>query len=329
MGFKALLAHLEEGKVRTELTTLHDEDLDAGDVTVDVEFSTLNYKDALAMSHQIPIIRQFPRVPGIDFAGTVSESSHADFAPGDRVVATGWELSQSHNGGLAQRARVPGKWLVKLPSTLSTRDAMAIGTAGFTAMLCVLALEHGGITPGQGDVLVTGANGGVGSIAVALLSTLGHRVVASTGRPQHAAELHALGAAEVIDRAQLAQPVKAGIASERWAAAVDVAGSTTLASVLAHTAYRGVVAVAGLAQGADLPGSVLPFILRNITLAGIDSVFAPQPVRQQAWQRLAKDLDLGKLRSTVQMISLQEVLQIHPDFLQGKVRGRLVVDVQA
>jgi len=259
----------------------------------------------------------------------VLESSRADFQPGDRVVLNGWALSMGHHGGLAQRARVRGEWLNRIPGNFSTRDAMAIGTAGYTAMLCVLALEHAGLTPEKGDVLVTGANGGVGSIAVAILSKLGYRVVAATGRPEHAEYLHSLGAAEIIDRAQLSEPRERPVSAERWAGVVDVAGGPTLVNAIAETKYRGTVAACGLAQSDELHGSVLPFILRNVTLAGVDSVNAPQEVRQRAWDRLATDLDPQKLESAVQQIGLAEVLDVYEQIIPGKVRGRIVVDVNA
>lgn len=244
-------------------------------------------------------------------------------------MLNGWDLSMGHHGGLAQRARVRGEWLNRIPGNLSTRDAMAIGTAGYTAMLCVLALEHAGVTPEKGDVLVTGANGGVGSIAVAILSKLGYRVVAATGRPEHAEYLHNLGAAEIIDRAQLSEPRERPVSAERWAGVVDVAGGPTLVNAIAETKYRGAVAACGLAQSDALHGSVLPFILRNVTLAGVDSVNAPQEVRQRAWDRLATDLDPQKLESTVQQIGLAEVLDVYEQIIPGKVRGRIVVDVNA
>jgi len=329
MKFNALLATKENGQVSTQLVAFDEADLHEGDVLVQVDYSTLNYKDSLAMTNASPVIRTFPLIPGIDLAGTVLESGNAGFRQGDRVVLNGYGLSQTHHGGLAQRARVPGEWLVKLPDSISSKDAMAIGTAGYTAMLCVLALEHGGVKPEHGDILVTGANGGVGSIALAILSKLGYRTVASTGRPEHAQYLKDLGAAEIIDRATLAEPRTRPLDAERWAGVVDVAGSHTLANALAQTKYRGVVAAAGLAQGTDLPTSVLPFILRNVTLAGIDSVQAPHAVRAEAWKRLATDLDLGKLASTVEVIGLEKVLDVFPAFLEGKVRGRLVVDVNA
>jgi len=286
----------------------------------------VNYKDGLAITGAAPIIRNWPLIPGIDFSGKVEKSDNPNFKPGDRVVLNGWGVGESHNGGYAQKARVPSDWLIPVPEAFTTREAMAIGTAGYTAMLCVLALEHGGLTPDQGDVLVTGANGGVGSIAIALLSKLGYRVVASTGRLEEADYLKALGAAEVIDRATLSEPGKP-IQAERWAGAVDSVGSHTLANVLAQTKYRGTVAACGLAQGMDLPGSVAPFILRNVTLAGIDSVNAPREVRLEAWRRLAADLDVTKLASTITEVGLAEVPGVAADILQGRVRGRTVVDV--
>lgn len=328
MSFNALLATKTGDTIAAGVVPLTEQDLMPGDVTVAVEYSTVNYKDALALSGRSPVIRTFPLIPGIDLAGVVEASTHPGFAPGDRVLVNGWGLSQTHHGGYAQKARVPGEWLVKIPAAFSSRDAMAVGTAGYTAMLSVLALEHGGVSPDHGDILVTGANGGAGSIAIALLSTLGYRVVASTGRLEESAYLKTLGAAEIIDRATLSAP-GAPIAKERWAGAIDAVGSHTLANVLAQTRYRGVVAAFGLAQGADLPGSVLPFILRNVTLAGIDSVNAPYAAREQAWTRLAADLDLGKLARTTQMIGLAEVPALADQVLQGRVQGRTVVDVNA
>ncbi|MEN5264475.1 MDR family oxidoreductase [Stenotrophomonas sp. TWI587] len=328
MTFKALLATKNTDAITTGIVELTEQDLMPGDVTIAVEYSTVNYKDALALSGRSPVIRTFPLIPGIDLAGVVETSTHPGFARGDRVLVNGWGLSQTHHGGYAQKARVPGEWLVKIPAAFSSQEAMAIGTAGYTAMLSVLALEHGGVSPDQGDILVTGANGGAGSIAIALLSRLGYRVVASTGRLEESAYLKELGAAEVIDRATLSAP-GAPIAKERWAGAIDAVGSHTLANVLAQTRYRGVVAAFGLAQGADLPGSVLPFILRNVTLAGIDSVNAPYAARVQAWTRLATDLDLGKLARTTKVIGLAEVPALAGQVLQGKVQGRTVVDVNA
>lgn len=328
MTFKALLARKTGSTISTGLVDYEDEDLMPGDVTVAVAYSTVNYKDAMALTGRSPVIQQFPLIPGIDFAGVVESSTYPGLVPGDRVLSTGRGLSQTHHGGFAQKARVNGDWLVKIPEAFSTRDAMAVGTAGFTAMLAVLALEHGGLKPESGDILVTGANGGAGSVAIALLSGLGYRVIASTGRLDEAAYLHALGAAEVIDRRTLSE-AGAPIARERWAGAIDSVGSHTLANILAQTRYRGVVAAFGLAQGADLPASVLPFILRNVTLAGIDSVNAPQSVRLQAWARLASDLDPDKLARTTKVISLKEVPELAIQVLAGKVQGRTLVDVNA
>jgi len=326
MTFKALLASRIERTVSVDLVEMSEDQLMAGDVSIDVDYSTVNYKDGLAMAGRPGVIQTWPLIPGIDLAGTVTASDHAGFAPGDRVVLNGWGLSQTHHGGYAQKARVNGDWLIKLPTSISTHDAMAIGTAGYTAMLSILALEHNGVTPDRGAVLVTGANGGVGSVAVMILAGLGYRVIASTGRPEEADYLTGLGAAEIIDRNSLSE---AGppIAAPRWIGAVDSVGSHTLANVLAQTDYRGAVAACGLAQGVDMPGSVFPFILRNVTLAGIDSVNAPTSARLQAWDRLARDLDLAKLATSVQRGGLAGAVQVGQDILQGKVRGRTVVDV--
>jgi len=325
MTLKALVTEKTADGVVTTLKEVGAADLGEGDVTVAVEYSTVNYKDGLALSGG-RIMQSFPMIGGIDFAGTVEASDNAAFKAGDKVILNGWGLSQTHNGGYAQKARVPGEWLIPLPAKFSTKEAMAIGTAGYTAMLCVLALEHAGLTPAKGDVLVTGANGGVGSIAISLLSQLGYRVVASTGRMEEADYLKSLGAAEIIDRATLSAPGKP-MQAERWAGAVDSVGSHTLANVLAQTKYRGVVAACGLAQGLDLPGSVAPFILRNVTLAGIDSVNTPRDVRLEAWARLARDLDPGKLKSTVTEIALADVPDVAAKILKGQVRGRTVVNV--
>jgi acrylyl-CoA reductase (NADPH) len=297
-----------------------------GDVTVRIEWSTVNYKDALALSFKSRIMQKLPLIGGIDFAGVVAQSESPAYKVGDRVLVNGWGLSQTHNGGYAEEARVPASWLVPVPETFSTRDAMAIGTAGYTAMLSVLALERSGMTPGSGDVLVTGANGGVGSIAIALLAGLGYRVIASTGRLEQADYLTGLGAAEILDRTTLSAPGKP-LGKERWAGAVDSIGSHTLVNVLAGIRYGGAVAACGLAQGLDLPGSVLPFILRGVTLHGIDSVNAPQAQRLVAWQRLAHDLDPDKLRATTSEIALADVPGMVGDLLAGKVRGRTVVRI--
>ncbi len=326
--YQALLIEKDDTGYRASIQSLADDKLPEGDVTVRVDYSTLNFKDGLAITGKSPVVRKFPLVAGIDFAGTVESSSHAAWKAGDRVVLNGWGVGESHSGGLAQRARVRGDWLVALPAGLSTRQAMAIGTAGYTAMLCVMALQGHGLKPDSGDILVTGANGGVGSVAIALLGKLGYRVLASTGRLGEADALKALGAAEVIDRAELSSPGKP-LAKERWAGAVDTVGSHTLANVCAGTKYRGAVAACGLAQGMDFPASVAPFILRGVTLYGIDSVMAPKALREQAWARLAHDLDLAKLDSLVREIGLSEAIAAGSDILAGKVRGRLVVDVNA
>lgn len=327
MTFKVLVTAKTAEGVSTTLTDRELADIGEGDVTVAVEYSTVNYKDGLALSGG-RIMQAMPMIGGIDLAGTVEASDNPAFKAGDKVILNGWGLSQTHNGGYAQKARVPGDWLIPLPGKFSTREAMAVGTAGYTAMLCVMALEHNGLTPARGDVLVTGANGGVGSIAISLLSQLGYRVIASTGRAAEADYLKSLGAAEIIDRATLSAPGKP-IAAEKWAGAVDSVGSHTLANVLAQTKYRGVVAACGLAQGLDLPGSVAPFILRNVTLAGIDSVNTPRDVRLEAWARLARDLDPAKLKSTVTEIGLADVPGVAAKILKGEVRGRTVVNVNA
>ena len=329
---QALLVHKgdkEQGtEYRCELTTLAETDLPEGDVTVAVEYSTLNYKDSLAITGASPVVRKSPMVPGIDFAGTVEASDSEAYAPGDKVVLNGWGLGETHWGGLSQKARVRPEWLVALPEAFDTQQAMAIGTAGYTAMLCVMALERGGVTPSSGEVLVTGAAGGVGSVAVAILSKLGYSVAASTGRTEEADYLKALGAATVIDRAELSEPGRP-LAKERWAGAVDAVGSHTLANVCAATKYGGTVAACGLAQGMDLPTTVMPFILRGVTLAGVDSVYCALEHRQEAWARLAKDLDASALSSMTSVIPLAAALTTAPDQLAGKVRGRVVVDVNA
>jgi acrylyl-CoA reductase (NADPH) len=323
---KAILIEKADSGQTARLAELDESGLPEAEVTVRVAYSALNYKDALAITGRAPVIRKFPMVAGIDLAGTVEKSGHAAFKPGDAVVLNGWGIGEAHFGGLAQLARVDGSWLVPLPRTFVPRQAMAIGTAGYTAMLCVMALERHGVTRDQGEVLVTGASGGVGSVAVAILAKLGYKVVASTGRPKEAGYLQALGAASVIDRAELSAPGKP-LGKERWAGAIDTVGSHTLANACATTRYRGAVAACGNAGGMDLPASVAPFILRGLTLYGIDSVRAPMPLRQEAWSRLARDLDPGKLESMTREIALGEVIAAAADLLAGKVRGRLVVDV--
>ena len=324
--FKAVLIEKDEAGYRAGVTEVDDAALPEGDVTVRVAYSTLNYKDGLAITGKGPVVRKFPMVPGIDLAGTVEASTHAGIAVGDKVVLNGWGVGEGQWGGLAQRARLKGDWLVPLPAAFTPRQAMAIGTAGYTAMLCVMALERHGVTPASGEVLVTGANGGVGSVAVALLAKLGYTVVASTGRPQEADYLKALGATEIIDRALLSAPGKP-LAKERWAGAVDTVGSHTLANVCASMKYRGAVAACGLAQGMDFPSSVAPFILRGVTLAGVDSVMAPRAERLEAWRRLAQDLDVTKLDLMTHEIGLGEAVATAAALLEGTVRGRVVVDV--
>ncbi|MDY0035803.1 MAG: MDR family oxidoreductase [Zoogloea oleivorans] len=324
--FKAILIEKDNAGYRAGLTEMDDARLPDGDVTVRVAYSSLNYKDGLAITGKGPVVRSFPMVPGIDLVGTVEASSHAAYQAGDTVVLNGWGVGEVHWGGLAQRARLKGDWLVPLPAAFTPRQAMAIGTAGYTAMLCVLALERHGVTPDKGEILVTGAAGGVGSVAVALLARLGYTVVASTGRAAEADYLKSLGAAEIIDRNLLSVPGKP-LARERWAGAVDTVGSHTLANVCAAMKYRGVVAACGLAQGADLPATVMPFILRGVTLAGVDSVYCPRPDRLEAWQRLARDLDPAVLESLTTEIGLDEAVAVATELMAGQVRGRVVVDV--
>lgn len=322
--FKAIL--IEQDPYRASLQDIDEAQLPAGDVTVRVAYSTLNYKDGLAITGKAPVVRKFPMVPGIDLAGTVEASSHPDYRAGDAVVLNGWGVGEVHWGGLAQKARLQGDWLVPLPERFTPRQAMAVGTAGYTAMLCVLALERHGVTPDQGDILVTGAAGGVGSVAVAVLAKLGYRVVAVSGRPAEADYLQRLGAAEVLDRAAFASPGKP-LGRERWAGAVDVVGSHTLANVCATMKYRGVVAACGLAGGMDFPATVAPFILRGVTLAGVDSVMCPRPERLVVWKRLAADLDIAKLDLITHEIGLAEAIPAAARLLEGQVRGRVVVDV--
>lgn len=330
--FKALVITKPESGYRCELTELDEAQLPAsGDVTVRVDYSTVNYKDGLAITGKSPVVRSFPMVPGIDFAGSVTHSDHPRWKAGDRVLLNGFGVGEGHWGGLSHMARVKGDWLVALPDTLSERDAMALGTAGYTAMLCVQALQkhwaEAGVAAGSGEVLVTGAGGGVGSVAIALLAGLGHTVVASTGRPQEADYLKALGAASVIDRAELGAPGKP-LQKERWIGVVDSVGSHTLANACASTRYGGAVAACGLAQGMDLPASVAPFILRGVTLYGIDSVMAPMARREAAWDALAKTLDRAQLAAMTTEIGLADAIAAASQILAGQVRGRLVVKVK-
>lgn len=299
---------------------------EAGGVTVTVDFSTINYKDGLAITGRSPVVRKFPMVPGIDFSGTVTESDHPAWKAGDQVILNGWGVGESHWGGLSQRARVSGDWLIRRPEALSSQDTMAIGTAGYTAMLCVMGLEQQGVTPESGEILVTGATGGVGSFAVSLLASIGYRVVASTGKKEEAAFLQSLGAAEIIDRATLSTAGKP-LQKERWAGVVDTVGSHTLANACASTRYGGVVTACGLAQGMDFPVTVAPFILRAVRLIGIDSVMAPRSVREEAWSRLAKQVKRASLESIPHTVALSDALQVAPQILSGVVRGRVVVDV--
>jgi acrylyl-CoA reductase (NADPH) len=325
--FKAILIERDERPYRASFTALDASQLPAGDVTVRVDYSTLNYKDALAITGKAPVVRQFPMVPGIDFAGSVEESENSSFRAGDRVLLNGWGVGEQHWGGLAQLARVKGEWLIPAPAALTARQSMAIGTAGYTAMLCVIALERHGVTPAAGEILVTGAAGGVGSVAVAVLSKLGFRVVAVTGRPAEADFLKRLGAVEVLDRSLFANPGKP-LGKERWAGAIDVVGSHTLANVCASMRYRGVVAACGLAGGLDFPATVAPFILRGVTLAGVDSVMCPRADRLDAWRRLSEDLDLEKLEFFTEEIGLSQVLDRAAGLLEGRIRGRVVVDTR-
>jgi acrylyl-CoA reductase (NADPH) len=324
-----LLNKKDDGSTDARLTQLDDAQLPAdGDVTVSIEYSTINYKDGLAIAGKSPVVRKWPMVPGIDGAGQVVASTHPDWKAGDTFILNGWGVGESHMGCLAQRAKLKGDWLISRPQNMSARTAMAIGTAGYTAMLCAMALEEHGVTKDSGEILVTGASGGVGSIAIAILSGWGYRVVASTGKLAEADYLKSLGAADIIDRAELSTPGKP-LQKERWAGVIDSVGSHTLANALAQTRYGGTVAACGLAQGMDLPGSVAPFILRSVKLIGIDSVMAPKEKRLAAWKKLAHDLDAAKLERITQEITLAEALSKAPEILAGKVRGRLVVNVNA
>jgi acrylyl-CoA reductase (NADPH) len=324
--FKAIRIDKADKGTTAALTQFDEAELMEGDVTVRVEYSALNYKDGLAVTGKAPVVRRFPMIAGIDLAGTVAQSQHPQWKAGDKVICTGWGMGETHLGAYAEKARVKGDWLVRLPESMSTRDAMAIGTAGFTAMLAVLALEKQGVSPNSGPVVVTGAAGGVGSVATAVLSKLGYHVIASTGRPAEAAYLKSLGAAEVIDRNELSGPAKP-LAKERWAGGVDSVGSTTLANLLSMTKYGGAIAACGLAAGMDLPSSVAPFILRGVCLLGIDSVMCPIEARKIAWNRLATDLDRTKLTEITQEIGMDQVIGEGSKILAGQVRGRIVVKI--
>ncbi len=323
---KAILINKNEDGSRAELTEVDESQLPDGDVTVRVDYSTLNYKDSLAITGSSPVVRNFPMVPGIDLAGTVEESTSADFKAGDKVILNGWGVGEGHWGGMAQKARLKSEWLIPLPDAFNTKQAMAIGTAGYTAMLCVLALEKHGVTPDKGEILVTGAAGGVGSVAISLLSRLGYTVTASTGRAEETDYLKELGASDIIDRKELSEKGRP-LGKERWAGAVDAVGSHTLANICATTKYGGTVAACGLAQGFDFPSTVMPFILRGVTLAGIDSVYCPQPKRIEAWNRLASDLDIKHIELMIKEIALGETIEAASDQMNGKIRGRVVVDV--
>jgi acrylyl-CoA reductase (NADPH) len=326
-AFKAIVIDKTEAGQSVQLTDFDEKDLMDGNVTIAVEWSTLNYKDGLALTGKAPVVRRFPMIAGIDLAGTVESSTHPAWQAGDKVILDGWGLGETHLGAFAHKARVSGDWLVRLPQTMSARDAMSIGTAGYTAMLAVMALERAGIAPNRGPVVVTGAAGGVGSVAVAVLAKLGYAVIAVTGRPAETDYLKALGAGEVIERKELTGPPRA-LGKERWAGAVDVVGSTTLANVLSMTRYGGAVAACGLAGGMDLPTTVAPFILRGVSLIGIDSVMCPLPLRQAAWRRLEIDLDPGKIAAMTSEIALADVIAAAPRIVAGHIRGRTVVKIR-
>ncbi len=329
MSFNALLINRsEDKKISASLETIDESQLPEGDVVVDIDYSTLNYKDGLAITGAAPVVRKYPMVPGIDFAGTVSESSNPNWKTGDKVILNGWGVGEGHWGGLSQKAKVKGDWLIALPESLNSYQAMAIGTAGYTAMLCVMALQDHNVKPEDGEILVTGANGGVGSFAIAILSAYGYDVVASTGRPEEMDYLTELGAKSSINRSELSEPGKP-LDKERWAGVVDAVGSHTLANACAQTKYGGTVAACGLAQGFDFPSTVMPFILRGVTLAGVDSVNAPLAKRQKAWNKLAETLKPAVYEKVVKKIALSEAIDVAGKLLEGKVRGRVVVDVNA
>jgi acrylyl-CoA reductase (NADPH) len=325
-SFRAVVVEKTDDGQKVEFRQLDESDLMDGDVTVRVTHSTLNYKDGLALTGKAPVVRRFPMIPGVDLAGTVETSSHPEFKPGDAVVLNGWGLGETHYGAYAEKARVKGDWLIPLPSGMSAAQAMAVGTAGYTSMLCVMALERHGLSPDRGSVVVTGAAGGVGSVAIALLASTGWHVIASTGRPEEADYLKGLGAAEIIDRKELSGPARP-LGKERWAAGVDSVGSHTLANLLSMTKYGGAIAACGLAGGMDLPTSVAPFILRNVALLGVESTMAPRSRRLEAWRRLASDLDYDKLAAMTTTMRLDEVIEAGREIVAGKVRGRVVVEI--
>ena len=327
--FQALMLREEDGRIVPRLEAVDEAELPPGEVTVAVEYSTLNYKDAMVLQGIGRLVRNYPHIPGIDFAGTVERSDSPEFKPGDPVILTGWRVGEVHWGGYAEQARVKASWLVRRPQGLSAAQAMAVGTAGFTAMLAVMALERHGLRPGDGEVLVTGAAGGVGSVEIALLSALGHRVVAATGRPEQRDYLIELGADDLVERAALAVKPSRPLDSERWAGAVDAVGGNTLATILTQLKYRASVAACGLAGGSDLPATVIPFLLRGVNLLGIDSVMCPPEERIEAWQRLARELPLDRLERMTGVVPLSRLLGLAPKILQGEVRGRTVVDIKA
>ena len=326
-NFKALMIEKNDENQSVEMVNINEDDLMEGNILVNVTHSTLNYKDGLAITGASPVVRSFPMIPGIDFSGIVLSSDDKDFSEGDRVVLNGYGLSENHFGGYSEKARVKSEHLLKLPENISNMQAMAIGTAGYTAMLCVLAIEDHGINPDDGVILVSGASGGVGSVAISLLSGLGFSVEASTGRLEETSYLNNLGAKSVIDRKELSEPSRP-LGKERWAGAIDSVGSTTLANILSQVSYGGAVSACGLAQGMDLPSTVMPFILRGVSLLGIDSVMAPMSLRKRAWERLSKDINFEKLEDMVVEIGLDQVQELAKDILQGQVRGRVVVNIQ-
>jgi len=327
--FQALMLREEDGRIVPRLEAVDEAELPPGEVTVAVEYSTLNYKDAMVLQGIGRLVRNYPHIPGIDFAGAVERSDSPEFKPGDPVILTGWRVGEVHWGGYAEQARVKASWLVRRPQGLSAAQAMAVGTAGFTAMLAVMALERHGLRPGDGEVLVTGAAGGVGSVAIALLSALGHRVVAATGRPEQRDYLIELGADDLVERAALAVKPSRPLDGERWAGAVDAVGGNTLAMILTQLKYRASVAACGLAGGSNLPASVIPFLLRGVNLLGIDSVMCPPEERIEAWQRLARELPLDRLERMTGVVPLSRLPGLAPKILQGEVRGRTVVDIKA
>jgi len=327
--FRAILVSRDEEKKQSvDIVKLIEDDLMEGDVTLEVQATTVNYKDGLAITGKGPVVRHWPMVPGIDMVGTVTKSSSSEFKPGDQVLLNGFGVGETHWGAYAGKARLSADWLIPMPSGLTPLQAMGVGTAGYTSMLSVMALEEKGITPASGPIIVTGANGGVGSIAVAILSKLGYRVIASTGRPQEADFLKSLGADEIIDRKELSEPGRP-LGKERWAGGIDAVGSHTLANVLAQTSYGGAVAACGLAQGPDLPMTVMPFILRGVSLLGIDSVMQPKQRRIEAWKRIASDLDLERLEAITTVIGFEQIIPTAGDIVEGKVRGRVAVDMSA